>query len=407
MVKLYKEKSIHDIDQLYSWSLIIGMSVDLNERFTSPFRTDDKTPDCLLYERNGIIKFKPYSIKDKMFKGYNCIDAYMYLRGLSYHDALKELYKKTPIANKRQYKPRANQPKPNLVPLVVPYTPQGLLYWRKLGIDITQDKRVSQIEGYRLYDTVTFPKNEVAFSYQYEDRFKIYRPFAQKANKWKSSVVKSDTWFVDNGASRTLICKSAKCQIVLESLLKTKFNYTHPQSESDIINIPNAIAICDNDEAGIDTFHEYRKLGISSYMIPKNKAKDISDFIEAYDRFETFKLLLTMEREKYLIVHPQSEFQLVEDWNNFFGVDWNLERIEDVLTMGAGFWIIKAKDDVVRIINESKERIDGVYWFYVPEDRNHIAVEVDVFIHSVTIRNLSDMYHVLRSFNGIDLKKML
>jgi hypothetical protein len=75
--------------------------------------------------------------------------------------------------------------------------------------------------------------------------------------------------------------------------------------------------------------------------------------------------------------------------------------------MGAGFWLIKDKNKVIEVIEESKNRIDDVYWFYVPEDRMNIAVEVDVFIHSVTINSLSDMYHVLKAFNGIDLKTML
>lgn len=397
-------KSIHDIDQMYSWSIIIGRSVNLGERFTSPFRLDDTTPDCTLYEKNGIIRFSGWSVKDKVYNGYGCIDAYMHLRGMSYSDAINELYRKSPIT-KKQVPITTRKEKQPLTPFVIPYTPQGLLYWRELGVDITSDKRVAQIEGFRQYNDTYFPINEVAFTYIYNERYKTYRPFAEnKKDKWKSSIVKDDTWFVNNNAEITLICKSAKCQLVLESLLKTKYNYTHPQSESQILNIPNSIAIMDNDEAGKIAIREYTKLGIKSLCINDASTKDISDYIKLYGRAKLFKLIYTMmERKKYLVLHPESEFQLVEDWNKFLGVDWNLERITKLLET-LGFKIVQDKEDVKNLIEESKNEIDNVYWFYVPENRNNIAIQVDIFIHSVTIRNLDEMYHILKSFNSINLK---
>jgi hypothetical protein len=408
MIQLSGSKSIKDLDQLYSWSLIIGRSVNLGERFTSPFRTDDKTPDCILNDHNGVIRFGGFSVKDKMHFGKHCIEAWMYLRGLEFYPALDELLRKAPIKN-RVVTNTPKKEKAPLLPFVIPYTPQGLQYWRNIGIDISNEQRVKQIEGYTQYDYVYFPVDEIAFTYIYVNRYKIYRPFADKKNKWKSNVIKSDTWFTDNNAEKTIIAKAAKCQLVLELLLKTNYNYTHPQSESQIINLENGIAIMDNDEAGIDACKEYTKLGISSRIIPvESKCKDISEYIGTYGRFETLKLLwLMLERKKYLVLHPESEFLFVEEWNDFFQVDWSLEQILDVLMLNGGFTVVRDRNDVALLISESKNEIDNIYWFYIPEDRGNIAIQVDVFLHSVTLRDLKSMYHTLRSFYAIDLKKFI
>ena len=77
------------------------------------------------------------------------------------------------------------------------------------------------------------------------------------------------------------------------------------------------------------------------------------------------------------------------------------------LIASAPFTVVTDRNDVALLISESKNEIDNVYWFYVPEDRGNIAVQVDVFLHSVTIRDLKSMYHTLRSFNAIDLKKFI
>ena len=410
-----KTKPIYDInklDQLKIWCDIIGKTVVLEERFASPFRGDAKTKLCTLNLVGDMILFSSFNPMDKPFNGWNCVKAYSYLRSLSYINGIKELFENPSnvfITQPRQVSTKSIK---TLQPLIIDWNKEGLDYWHKKGVfDL---EFIYQIEGCKTSDyDVIFTK--LAFAYQYENKYKVYVPFAEdKKNKWLSGCRHDDTWYIDNGCDIILVCKAAKDQKMIQSILKDSIDYIHCQGEQTIVKIPRdyarKIAFMDNDEAGRIMSDKYERLGYEIIQTPED-TKDFDLYYMKHGRLKSAIFLannlnieIKMTNEpKYIIFNPDKEFEFEQTVNNKFGIDYSISRIKGVFK-DIGFKWVDTLEDIEVLLADANDQIDNTYFLWGTDGLNPHFAEF-CFQHYVCFGDFSEFITYMKSFRNCDLKQ--
>lgn len=303
----FEKIDINSINQLEVWRYILGINVDIGDKFTNPYRADDKTPNCTLKLYNGNIVF--YDKPGAILHAKTCFSAWMEINNVNFSEALNQISKKIPLNNIK--KTTIVKPKTNaiIVPHIKLWSKAGLKWWADYGI--TDLENIFEIEGYELNDQLCII-SRLGFAYLYNKninnellptqnwKWKIYLPKCiingeEFKSNWLSNVTKELTWFKDNrnkigNTNKLIFSKSAKCQLVHESLLGNSFSYLHPQGEILNRSYPHinllkefneVILFFDNDSVGklcSNRFYEIlTKKGVNCKQVFTKNQKDISD----------------------------------------------------------------------------------------------------------------------------------
>lgn len=178
-------------------------------------------------------------------------------------------------------------------------------YWKQFNISLELCKKykIYPISHYwMIWENRTYlyeAKNELIYAYNIEDRFKIYRPFANKDNKWRSSLKRTDIFGLeqlDYSRDFLIITKSLKDVACLESI---GISSIAPQGESillpeDLMNFLKSkfkkiYTLFDYDNSGIHLSWQMRKLYNTTPLFFMEKVwgrklgykgcKDVSEFI--------------------------------------------------------------------------------------------------------------------------------
>jgi hypothetical protein len=261
---------LESIDQWRAWGCLIGVS-DPYTRFLSPLRPD-RQPGCKLASFNGGVKL--YDGKTDTY-----MDLIEFVRwqnpSLTFTEALEQFAtlggsNHTP-ANVLQTSRHSGTQRVSMVPLVVPFSKQGLLYWEKRGVteEMLSDPmtRTEQVRGY-LYTTEEGATRQVTkrgFVYWAGDKPKFYFPSELKGNKFRGKHNENDVWLwtnpkgVENETRTLLICKANKDLHVWKSFVKADLMNLSaegviPTPEFLFDNVRKCydrVVIClDNDETG-------------------------------------------------------------------------------------------------------------------------------------------------------------
>lgn len=318
---------ISKIDQLKVWQYILGLNVELNQRFITSLRVDHN-PDCKLKESNGYIYY--YDKPGRYLHGKNCFNAWMEINNVTYGVALNQISKK--VFNNilpTEIKPhkKVENKKSEIIPEVMKWTKPALNWWKSFGI--TPNENILNLSG-MIHNGSNVAFTKLTFCYVYNRDidnnllplenwcYKIYSPKCicngvEYKSDWLGNVKSNMTWFTDNrqyhiGESKPKLffCKSAKCQLVLESLLKTEFSYLHPQSEATLNKYPHIELLknfdvnimLDNDETGVLMSQKFSELltknGIENKQFFCTEFKDISDTRKAWGESKTLAFLRSL-----------------------------------------------------------------------------------------------------------------
>lgn len=273
--------------------------------YNSPFRKD-KNPSFGIFRsrKTGKLLFKDHGNGE-------CGDVIkfveLYTGITNYNDLLNQIVKDMRITNKTVLKSTKESDKSDETVIGVvrqDWTEVDKQYWSQFGISLKTLKKynVSSIKYY-LCDGVVkgvYRDSSPMYAYKVYDRFKIYRPLADKYTKWRNNLTGYDIQGFEqlpNEGELLIITKSLKDVMCLYEM---GYNAISPSSESTFI--PNdvlqnilkrfkRVLLCfDRDIPGCKNMRKISlKTGLKCMLVHKKwGAKDISDAIKK-NGFETIK----------------------------------------------------------------------------------------------------------------------
>ena len=289
----------YDIYAQYIGSFKVGMI------YNSPFRKD-KNPSFGIYysKRTKQLLFKDHGTGECG----NVIKFVSLYTGITdYNEILKDIVDKLKITNKtklvssKQYIPSTE----TVIGIVrQDFTQIDINYWTQFNISLDTLKKynVSSIKYY-LCDGIVkgiYKDESPMYAYKVYDKFKIYRPLADKYTKWRNNLTEYDIQGLEQLPEKgelLIITKSLKDVMCLKEM---GYDAISPSSESTFIpdNILDIlkkrfkrILVCfDRDPAGVKNMRKIsKKTGLNGFLVHKKfQSKDISDAIKN-NGFEVIK----------------------------------------------------------------------------------------------------------------------
>lgn len=273
--------------------------------YNSPLRKD-KNPSFGIFRsrKTGKLLFKDHGNGE-------CGDVIkfveLYTGITNYNDLLNQIVKDMRITNKTVLKSTKESDKSDETVIGVvrqDWTDIDKQYWSQFGISLKTLKKfgVSSIKYY-LCDGVVkgvYKENNPMYAYKVYDRFKIYRPLADKYTKWRNNLTPYDIQGYEQLPKKgdlLIITKSMKDVMCLYEMGYTAIS---PASEStfltpDVIDALKSkfkrILICfDRDIPGVKNMRKISlKTGLNGFLVHKKfQSKDISDAIKN-NGFEVIK----------------------------------------------------------------------------------------------------------------------
>lgn len=284
----------------------------LNHPCISPFR-NETNPSFLISSRHGFLYFIDFT--DTSIRG-NAIQFVQKITGLdNYNDALERIDAdmKLGIRNKELEDYKAitktyNQPidleKRYSVIQVKSrkFTQEELDYWNMYHQDLQdlKDNNIYSIDKVFLNkQRFSLPDNDLRFGYFYSGSWKIYRPFADKKQKWLPNNVPITTMDGLNNIKDcdiALISKSKKDYMVLKKIINCVCAVQNEGvacfSDENVLylkqNSKRQILGFDSDEPGVHNSQQITKLFDFDYCnVPRKYLnegiKDFADLAKAYD----------------------------------------------------------------------------------------------------------------------------
>lgn len=280
---------------------------ELNEATYSPFR-EESNPSFLIGNRQGDLSFIDFADTDK--RG-DCFAFVQKLYSLpTFNDALRLIDKDFGLgisdsSNLGRYEkivssykqPEQVKEKHYSVIQVVTrkFTNEELAYWNEYYQDIDDLRRehVYSIDKVFL-NRKRFPlkDTELRFGYLYDDKWKIYRPFSEKRNKWtpnnvpitamdgKDNILNCHTAFITKSKKDFLLIKKifpCVCAVQNEGIgcfSKENVEYIKANSDRQILGF-------DSDVPGVRSSQQITKMYDFGYCnVPRSLLPEIKDFAE-------------------------------------------------------------------------------------------------------------------------------
>ena len=279
----------------------IGKDFYINRIMSSPFR-EDKHPSFGIYKnKQGSLVFKDQATGDSG----NCITLIMLIFNIKYHDALKKIWFDFNL-NRLNISPLGKQiskqkPQDNVILVQRKnWCETDEQYWSQYSItkEDLKEYNVFPIQCFWINDSIQsfkYTKDCPMYAYSIFNKFKIYRPYADKSEKWRTNAGTYDIQGYEQLPDKCdpiIITKSLKDIIVLN-----KLGYTAIAPNSENHTIPEVIInklrkdkgttkftiFYDNDEAGDKASTKLcNKYNFKEIWLDSVKAKDISDFVKLY-----------------------------------------------------------------------------------------------------------------------------
>lgn len=266
--------------------------------YNSPFRKDSNPSfGVFLSRKTGKLLFKDHGSGE-------CGDVIKFvqiLKGIyNYNDILVQIVKDLKVTNNTVLKastvPIHNETVIGIVRQ--PFTERDIEYWSKYGISVpTLEKfNVNSIQYYLCNGIVKgiYKDENPMYAYKVFDKFKIYRPYADKYAKWRNNLTDIDIqgWEqLPKNGNLLIITKSLKDVMALYEM---GYIAISPSSEStfipekalnDLKKRFKRILLCfDRDVPGVTNMRKVSlKTGLNGFLVHKSfGAKDISDAIDKW-----------------------------------------------------------------------------------------------------------------------------
>lgn len=311
------DKILSLVDDYYIYCYYLGKEIKINKPISSPLRKDVHPSWSLYRNGRGILKYKDFATGESG----NIVTLVQELFTLRYNQALKKIWDdiivKKPIVLKK-YEQTENKSSKYIIEVKKKnFTDKDIEFWNKYCIT------KNTLKYFKVFPIATFWVDEIqSFSYTDEepmyaysiyDKFKIYRPYSRKSNKWRNNCTSYDIQGLeqlDEKGELLIITKSLKDVMVLYEL---GYNSISPQSELSGIpkiiidhlklRFKDIIIMFDYDEGGIQGAKKLaEKYSIPYIFIPKHyydlyNIKDISDFIKEFGKETTLNMIKELLNE--------------------------------------------------------------------------------------------------------------
>lgn len=285
--------------------------------FISPLRTD-REPTCSFYKTaSGDLILNDFN---GSFCG-NFISVVMYKFNCNYYKALQIIANDFGLIKRKNIK--VNPPKieysgevleenktASIRVEIKDFTEKELLWWKSFGITL------ETLKNFKVYSCKNIFLNHNFFSYSTEktpmygyyggkrnglEMWRIYTPSKKKfkfLSNWNKCMIQGANMLPETG-DFIVITKSMKDVMVLYEF---GIPAVAPNSESTFVSdnqlkklkerFKKVIILYDNDLAGIHAMNKFRKnKDVLCMWLPRNKAKDISDYFKAYGKNKTLELI--------------------------------------------------------------------------------------------------------------------
>lgn len=280
----------------------VGHDFVLGKTFCSPFRKESDPSFSIIVSKSGRLHHMDYGDPSK--RG-DCVDfvSQLYM-GMGYDRALKMIVRDlgirdTPLGDVKKVLPEYQEKRETLIQVTVrKFDTADLKYWSDYHIT---KKELEQNDVYavkKLYvnrDRIMLPATELVFGYLMDDKWKIYRPFADKKHKWLTNIPHnfiSGLERIKPGCDSAVVTKAKKDEMVLAKFVPYVCSV---QSESEISiskeNIDLLTQRCgavylnfDSDDVGVQACKYYNQFGFKWINCPKGyntpEGKTIKDFAD-------------------------------------------------------------------------------------------------------------------------------
>lgn len=284
----------------------------------SPLRPDDKIPSFAIFpSKTGDLLFKDHGTGEagnalkfiKLYKGINTRDELE-------RELLRIVRKMNPMLGEARTKSvKTVGLGPTEIGIVrQPFTEVDKKFWKQFHISIDTLKlfNVFSIKYFICNRVVrgVYKEDCPMYAYKVDDKFKIYRPLANKYTKWRTNLANTNIQGyaqLPKKGDLLFITKSLKD---IMCLYEMGYNAVSPSSETTFIpdsvleslraRYKKIIILFDRDAAGVKNARKYSKqYKLDAIFVHKKfKAKDISDAVKA-NGFFAVKEWLTKTVERY------------------------------------------------------------------------------------------------------------
>lgn len=306
MIKGAKIPTIEDIlnkvsdHEIYRYYL--GHDFKIGKTFCSPFRKETSPSFSIILSKTDRLHHFDYGDPTK---NGDCIDFVRQIFGMTYDRALKMVARDMGVSNISSDSPKGRiitereEIRETLIQVTSKkFDTADLAYWGSYHITEAELKANDIYSVKKLFidrQRVMFSPTELVFGYLAEDKWKIYRPFADKRYKWRTNIPHnyiSGLSRITNGCKNGVITKAKKDEMVLAKFLP---HIASVQSESQLSiskeNIDLITNTCrnvylnfDSDEVGVQACKYYNQFGFKWINCPKGfstpEGKMIKDFAD-------------------------------------------------------------------------------------------------------------------------------
>jgi hypothetical protein len=282
-----------------------------NAPMLSPFR-QETNPSFIIGNKHGKLSFIDFA--DTSLRG-DCFTFVKLLHGLSTMDEVLRLIDKDfglgisskPTADYKKIVADYKQPEDlgkrySLIQVVTrKFTNEELAYWNQYHQDV-QDLRDNNVYAIKklYFNKQSFPlkETELTFGYFYDGHWKIYRPYADRKNKWvpnnvpitamdgKEQIANCDVAFINKSKKDYMVMKKVfpcSCAVQNEGMgcfSPDNVEYLKANSDRQILSF-------DSDVTGVTNSQQITKLFDFGYcnvpkMYLKEDIKDWADFAKEY-----------------------------------------------------------------------------------------------------------------------------
>lgn len=314
--------SEYDIYRYY-----LGRDFGIGVATYSPFHKDESPSFSIVCTKLGKLHHNDFA--DSTKKG-GCIDFVMQLFNLDFKDTLKKIAKDFCLGGEQwtdnastyvvsKHIPKMDRRSAQITVVSKPFDTADLAYWNDYTISREDLKTNNVYSVKKLYlDGRRFPlkDTELVFGYLEEDRWKIYRPFAdRKLGKWMTNIPNnliSGISKIKPGTKIALITKAKKDEMILSKIISSTCS---TQNESEFSIIPANVKLIqdnsevayinfDSDKTGVQASKYYNQFGFRWINCPNGYTKPdglpIKDFADLV-RYKGMDEVINYFKSKKLI----------------------------------------------------------------------------------------------------------
>lgn len=310
--ELSPENILSKVSDYEIYRYYLGHEISPREAMLSPFRKEQNASFTIRMNDSMEWRHKDWTDSEKCG---GCIDFVMQLFNEDFYSSLRRIDRDFGLGiigkNEAERIVGLRPPTPPSIEkqlpkhfLVVskPYTQQDLEYWAQYHItpeELIANQVYSVKKLYIDRQLYPLPDNELVFGYLFGDKWKIYRPFARKQEKWKQNISNN----LMSGLGRleiakqmgrriALVTKSKKDEMVLSKIIPTTISCQNESKDSipeDKIsflkeNFDEVWINFDSDETGVKECKYYNQFGFKWINCPKGyctpEGKPIKDFAD-------------------------------------------------------------------------------------------------------------------------------